>query len=313
MHLPLGRAPPGPLGSHSGISSDDVVVRPAWGARRRQGRVSVRAVVERLAPGGVMPLTAQAAKVLADVTAQLESLPEDDARWVLQALQNSPHAPPQKHRKSTAGGAVSGAVSGAATPDVSVPHATAAAPQRHNAGSSVSFEQFWNLYPRKRDRQDAERSWKKLQPDQDLVDRILRALREQITWPDWTKENGQFIPYPSSWLNRKRWEDAADAAPQGTASGTATANALVVAAPMLSPTLRHEIDRALKGCRRLGNDPVVQGDAYWYALLGAHEDDDVDPVKELLKAEAWMTANPGKAPRKDVAQFFLNWCERARG
>ena len=24
---------------------------------------------------------------------------------------------------------------------------------------------------------------------------------------DWQKENGKYIPYPSTWLNNKRWED----------------------------------------------------------------------------------------------------------
>ena len=24
---------------------------------------------------------------------------------------------------------------------------------------------------------------------------------------EWKKDNGQFIPYPTSWLNQKRWED----------------------------------------------------------------------------------------------------------
>lgn len=24
---------------------------------------------------------------------------------------------------------------------------------------------------------------------------------------DWLKDNGQYIPYPSTWLNQRRWED----------------------------------------------------------------------------------------------------------
>ena len=24
---------------------------------------------------------------------------------------------------------------------------------------------------------------------------------------DWKKQNGKYIPYPSTWLNQKRWED----------------------------------------------------------------------------------------------------------
>ena len=35
---------------------------------------------------------------------------------------------------------------------------------------------------------------------------ILQINRFKDT-KDWKKENGQFIPYPTSWLNAKMWED----------------------------------------------------------------------------------------------------------
>lgn len=91
-------------------------------------------------------------------------------------------------------------------------------------GSSVSdsFEQFWSLYPKKKDRQEALKSFRKLAPSKELFDRILQALHEQIAWPEWARDDGKYIPYASRWLNRKRWEDAPDAVPQITASGTAS-------------------------------------------------------------------------------------------
>jgi len=37
----------------------------------------------------------------------------------------------------------------------------------------------------------------------------------------------------------------------------------------------------------------------------------VDYAHEILKAEAWMVANPGKAPRKNLARFLASWIGRA--
>ncbi|MNN45995.1 hypothetical protein D3C81_1603530 [compost metagenome] len=35
----------------------------------------------------------------------------------------------------------------------------------------------------------------------------MEALAIQVTSSEWTKEGGQFIPYPETWLKDKRWED----------------------------------------------------------------------------------------------------------
>ena len=36
---------------------------------------------------------------------------------------------------------------------------------------------------------------------------MLEALNKFKMTSDWKKEKGQYIPYPASWLNQKRWED----------------------------------------------------------------------------------------------------------
>jgi hypothetical protein len=72
---------------------------------------------------------------------------------------------------------------------------------------SSSFLVFWSVYPRKIGKQEASRIWNRLKPDQVLVDRILQAVREQKTSVEWTRENGQFIPHPKTWLNQGRWDD----------------------------------------------------------------------------------------------------------
>jgi len=70
------------------------------------------------------------------------------------------------------------------------------------------FDVFWTAYPRKVAKADALKAYVRLDPDDDLQAELLQALRRQSTWPQWTKDDGQFIPHPASWLNARRWEDA---------------------------------------------------------------------------------------------------------
>lgn len=70
------------------------------------------------------------------------------------------------------------------------------------------FDRFWETYPKKRSKGQAERVWAKLKPDEMLQDRILKAIERSKTSADWLKDGGQFIPYPATWLNAKGWEDS---------------------------------------------------------------------------------------------------------
>ena len=36
---------------------------------------------------------------------------------------------------------------------------------------------------------------------------MISKLEEFKKSKDWQKDNGQFIPYPATWLNAKGWED----------------------------------------------------------------------------------------------------------
>lgn len=69
------------------------------------------------------------------------------------------------------------------------------------------FARFWALYPKKRKKRDALRAWKKLDPDMDLCREMSRALKVQMASYDWQKDNGQYIPYPATWLRGRMWED----------------------------------------------------------------------------------------------------------
>lgn len=66
------------------------------------------------------------------------------------------------------------------------------------------FEKFYQSYPKKKNKADAEKAWKANKPD---LEKVLSALAWQKNQPDWKKDNGQFIPYPASYLRAKAWLD----------------------------------------------------------------------------------------------------------
>jgi len=71
------------------------------------------------------------------------------------------------------------------------------------------FEDFWKAYPKKKSKGQAEKTWKKIKPNATLFSEMLVGIEKAKKSPGWTKDNGEYIPYPSSWLNAKGWEDEA--------------------------------------------------------------------------------------------------------
>ncbi|AZE90242.1 Pyocin large subunit-like protein [Pseudomonas orientalis] len=69
------------------------------------------------------------------------------------------------------------------------------------------FTQFWTLYPRKVGKEAARKAWDKLKLTNELFGVLVEALGTQCLTTDWTKDNGQFIPHPATWINGNRWED----------------------------------------------------------------------------------------------------------
>lgn len=75
-------------------------------------------------------------------------------------------------------------------------------PNAHTRGAA--FETFWKAYPRKEGKEKARLAFEKADAD---LETLLSALEQHKKSPQWTKDGGQFIPHPATWLNGKRWED----------------------------------------------------------------------------------------------------------
>lgn len=75
------------------------------------------------------------------------------------------------------------------------------------------FARFWDAYPKKKSKGTAEKVFLKIKPSEQLLETMLESIEQAKTSDGWKKDNGQFIPYPATWLNAKGWEDDAGAMP----------------------------------------------------------------------------------------------------
>ena len=69
------------------------------------------------------------------------------------------------------------------------------------------FEKFWETYPKKKAKPDAMKAFRRVNPNEQQLAAMIAAIEKQKQTHDWQKDNGQFIPYPATWLNQHRWED----------------------------------------------------------------------------------------------------------
>ena len=69
------------------------------------------------------------------------------------------------------------------------------------------FDRFWEAYPRKLSKGQAEKAWLSIKPDEQLLATMIEAIERTKEHEDWQREGGKFIPYPATWLNAKRWLD----------------------------------------------------------------------------------------------------------
>ena len=72
------------------------------------------------------------------------------------------------------------------------------------------FESFWRSFPpmkggRKPAKARARAAWNKIRPDRSTIEQMATALRRQKSSEQW--KDGIGIPYASTWLNGRMWEE----------------------------------------------------------------------------------------------------------
>ena len=83
-----------------------------------------------------------------------------------------------------------------------------------------SFNLFWKAYPYKKSIGQAEKAWKKINPDEGLLTTMLTKIEKAKKSKEWLKDNGEYIPHPATWLNAKGWEDEDVEVTGGQTQGT---------------------------------------------------------------------------------------------
>ena len=68
------------------------------------------------------------------------------------------------------------------------------------------FDEFWKEYPRKVSKGQAETTFKKIKPSEELVKTMILKVRELVK-TNWAKRDKDKIPHASTWLNAKGWLD----------------------------------------------------------------------------------------------------------
>ena len=74
-----------------------------------------------------------------------------------------------------------------------------------NKPKEVTFEQFYNAYPRKVGRYTAEKSFKRLSSKE--REEAYSGLKTYLKYWKASETEKQFIMHPSTFINQKRWED----------------------------------------------------------------------------------------------------------
>lgn len=68
------------------------------------------------------------------------------------------------------------------------------------------FNKFWAKYPRKQCKSVAFEAWKKA-CSRPPIEQILNKLDEQMNTERWKRDDGRYIPMPSTYIHQERWYD----------------------------------------------------------------------------------------------------------
>ena len=70
-----------------------------------------------------------------------------------------------------------------------------------------AFNQFWSIYPKKVNKKGCFKAFIKIKNLNTELPLILDAVERFKASKGWQKDNGQFIPHPTTFINQERWKD----------------------------------------------------------------------------------------------------------
>ena len=69
------------------------------------------------------------------------------------------------------------------------------------------FNLFWINYPKKIGKGKARIAFNKINPNEEFLEKILKAVNAQKRTENWQQFKGKYIPHPTTWLNGEHWEN----------------------------------------------------------------------------------------------------------
>jgi len=73
-----------------------------------------------------------------------------------------------------------------------------------------AFNEFWQAYPKKINKKGTFTAFKRIKHLKDELPLILQAVETYKASKGWQQNNGQYIPYPLTFINQERWKATQD-------------------------------------------------------------------------------------------------------
>jgi hypothetical protein len=77
-------------------------------------------------------------------------------------------------------------------------------PSTLDADQKRAFEEWYGRYPNKQHRPEAERAWRKLNPDTELLHVLIGDIETRRRGRKWSEG---YVEHPATYLNNRVWED----------------------------------------------------------------------------------------------------------
>ena len=71
----------------------------------------------------------------------------------------------------------------------------------------MTFDEFWELYPRRVAKKAARTAWAKVNMNEVIATSIYENIQARLQSGDWHLNRKQYIPHPATYLNGERWND----------------------------------------------------------------------------------------------------------